>query len=72
MLKYRIPSICIPCIDRNQAQCQHIHYSYSGGFHYSNGDVWDDIYLLCDDCGMNLDRLPQESSTDPEDEETPF
>ena len=71
MLKYRIPSICIPCIERNQAQC-HISITHMGGFHYSDGDVWDDIYLLCDDCGANLDSLPQESIADPEDEEIPF
>jgi len=29
-----------------------------GGFHFSAGDVWDDLTLVCMDCGANLDGLP--------------
>jgi len=28
-----------------------------GGFHFSAGDVWDDLTLICLDCGENLDEL---------------
>jgi hypothetical protein len=24
--------------------------------HFTTGDVWDDIYEVCDDCGANLDH----------------
>lgn len=39
-----------------QAACQHVHTSHNGGFHFSGGDVWDDLIEVCDDCGANLDR----------------
>jgi hypothetical protein len=42
-----------------QTQCRHEHTSYRGGMHFSGGDVWDDIQEVCDDCGVNLDRLTQ-------------
>lgn len=35
-------------------KCQHEHISSSGGFHFSAGDVWDDIVEVCDDCGTTL------------------
>ena len=38
-----------------QAQCQHQHTSFSGGMHFSAGQVWDDIREVCDDCNANLD-----------------
>jgi len=37
------------------AQCQHEHISTQGGFHFSGGDVWDDLADVCDDCGAILD-----------------
>ena len=39
-----------------QEQCQHQHTSYQGGFHFSAGDVWDDLAEVCTDCGANLDQ----------------
>ena len=45
-----------------QEQCQHQHSSCRGGFHFSAGDVWDDIQEFCDDCGVNLDRQTLEES----------
>ena len=35
----------------DQAKCPHKNVSRSGGFHYSNGDCWDDIVDTCIDCG---------------------
>lgn len=37
-----------------QAQCPHEHLSTQGGFHFSGGEVWDDIKEVCDDCGKGL------------------
>jgi hypothetical protein len=37
-----------------QAKCQHQHVSTNGGFHFSNGEVWDDIRSVCDDCSESL------------------
>ena len=39
-----------------QAQCPHLHTSRNGGFHFTAGDVWDDIKEVCNDCGAILDR----------------
>jgi hypothetical protein len=39
----------------DQAKCPHKHVSRSGGFHFSAGEVWDDIRDVCDDCGEILD-----------------
>ena len=41
-----------------QETCPHQRTAYQGGFHFSAGDVWDDITEVCIDCGANLDRLP--------------
>ena len=38
----------------DQAKCPHKHVSRSGGFHFSAGEVWDDIQEVCDDCGEKL------------------
>ena len=35
-------------------KCQHEHVSSRGSFHFSAGDVWDDIVEVCDDCGAAL------------------
>ena len=37
-------------------KCPHKHTSFEGGYHSSNGDVWDDIVEVCDDCGAILDK----------------
>ena len=38
-----------------EAECQHAHVSQVGGFHFSAGDVWDDIRDFCNDCGELVD-----------------
>ncbi len=40
-----------------QAVCPHNHTSFQGNMHFTEGDVWDDIHEVCDDCGANLDQL---------------
>lgn len=40
----------------NQAVCPHDHTSFHGSMHFTDGDLWDDIQEICDDCGANLDR----------------
>lgn len=35
-------------------ECPHKHVSRSGGFHFSAGEVWDDVREVCDDCGEVL------------------
>ena len=66
------PIFCLPCIQRLQAHCPHIHTSFWGGFHFSHGEVWDDITEICDDCGVNLDELPKVPSLSQEGEEIPI
>ncbi len=39
----------------HQAACQHAHISATGGWHFSNGDVYDDIHISCTDCGAHMD-----------------
>jgi hypothetical protein len=39
-----------------EAQCPHEQSSFQGGYHFSGGDVWDDITEICNDCGTNLDK----------------
>ena len=41
-----------------QATCKHLHTSFQGNHHFSGGDVWDDITEVCDDCGANMNQLP--------------
>lgn len=38
-----------------QSACQHEHISATGGWHYSDGDVFDDIRISCTDCGADMD-----------------
>ncbi len=38
-----------------ETECPHEHVSQVGGFHFSAGDVWDDIQDVCEDCGQVLD-----------------
>ena len=72
MFKPNIFPICQPCITRLQATCPHLHTSFRGGWHYSAGEVWDDINEFCDDCGANLDKLPPTADTLLEDESIAF
>ena len=72
MLRYPLPTFCLPCIERLQAQCPHLHTSTWGGFHFSAGEVWDDITEVCNDCGANLDELPKQCDPLPENEELPI
>ena len=39
-----------------EIQCPHEHTSFNGSFHFTAGEVWDDITEVCDDCGANLDK----------------
>jgi hypothetical protein len=39
-----------------QLKCAHEHTTRSGGFHYSGGEVWDDVSPdICSDCGKVLE-----------------
>ena len=58
-----IPSFCQPCITRLQAACPHQHTSFTGGWHFSGGEVWDDLTEVCDDCGANLDALARSTKS---------
>ena len=40
-----------------QAVCAHEHTSFHSNMHFSDGDTWDEIHEVCNDCGVNLDRL---------------
>ena len=72
MYKLKVPILCQPCIDRLQAHCLHQHTNTYGGFHFSGGEVWDDITEVCDDCGANLDLLPIQHPSLLTHEEIPF
>jgi hypothetical protein len=72
MYKPNIPSICQPCIERQQSICPHVHTSFRGSFHFAAGEVWDDLTEVCDDCGANLDRLPCMPNPILDNEETFF
>ena len=72
MLRFPLPTFCLPCIERLQAQCPHLHTSTWGGWHYDGQDVWDDITEVCDDCGADLDELPHKSAPLTVDEKIPF
>ncbi len=66
----------LPIVDNDsytskQQTCPHYYCSYFGGFHFSEGQVWDDIHCICLDCGANLDLLPIDDE-DTFDEEVPF
>jgi hypothetical protein len=58
MSNQKIPIFCKACIERFQAKCPHLHTRMFGGFHFTAGEVWDDLTLICLDCGANLDELP--------------
>jgi len=58
MNKQEIPMFCLTCIKRIQQACSHEHTTMMGGFHFTGGVVWDDLTLVCLDCGANLDELP--------------
>ena len=45
-----------------EAECPHEHTSFRGGFHFSAGEVWDDLTEICTDCGANLDKLAKETT----------
>lgn len=72
MLKNSIPSLCLPCIQRFQAQCPHNHTSTWGGYYLDAGDVWDDVIQVCDDCGAILDDLSSSCDSLSEDIEIPI
>jgi len=73
MTKDQIPIQCIHCMEQYQARCPHLRISTTGQFHYSNGEVWDDIREICDDCGIDLADLPRNNEFPPEDGvEVPF
>lgn len=38
-----------------KAACQHENISAIGGWHFSNGDVYDDTHISCTDCGADMD-----------------
>ena len=44
-----------------QAQCKHVHTSYHGSLRFIQGEPWDDIHEVCDDCGAKLDGSSQAS-----------
>ena len=68
MIKVHIHAKCEHCngeahLPKGEAEsyikeilCSHEHTSFQGGFHFTAGDVWDDITEVCDDCGANLDK----------------
>lgn len=37
-----------------QSKCPHKHSASQGGFHLSEGVIWDDIQDVCSDCGQVL------------------
>lgn len=41
-----------------QQACPHQHTTFQGGYHFSAGELWDDLVEVCSDCGANLDELP--------------
>jgi hypothetical protein len=38
-----------------ESVCPHKRSSLQGAYHFSNGEVWDDITEVCNDCGADLD-----------------
>ena len=67
-----IPVCCIPCIQRLQAHCPHLHTSFWGGFHFSHGEVWDDITEICDDCGAHLSATQPSFNQSADKDPIPF
>ncbi len=64
MNKQEIPAFCRTCIKRFQHACLHKHTTMLGGFHFTAGEVWDDLQCVCLDCGADLDRLPVQELDD--------
>ena len=66
------------CLRKWQKECPHANtYSVSvGGYHYSAGEVWDDLReeVFCADCGKKLSKkeLSQRSPAFDETEEAIF
>lgn len=38
-----------------QETCPHSLTTHQGGFHFTAGEVWDDVVEVCSDCGKVLD-----------------
>jgi len=53
-MKKSIPAFCKPCIDLLQKQCIHAHTSSDGYRRFDEGETWDDITEVCDDCGAEV------------------
>ena len=39
-----------------EEKCSHEHTSFQGSLHFSQGEVWDDIHEVCQDCGADLEQ----------------
>jgi hypothetical protein len=39
-----------------QLRCPHLHAVHTGSQHYNGAEVWDDVRLLCQWCGADLDH----------------
>jgi hypothetical protein len=39
----------------NNAACTHSQVDTRGGFHHSGGETWDDIEIVCSDCGEHVE-----------------
>ncbi len=50
----QIPPSCNACIQNLQATCLHQHTTVNGGWHFIEGEAWDDITETCDDCGTEV------------------
>ena len=72
MKEKTIPSFCKACIQRLQAACPHLHISTYGSFHYTEGEVWDDLVDICDDCGANLAELHSAQQEAADQETIPY
>ena len=67
-----IPVCCLPCVLYYRERCSHPHTTLWGGFHFSHGEVWDDLREVCDLCGAVLSGSPCQAIASPEDDEIPF
>ena len=65
MFNTSIPIFCKPCIIPLQAACPHTHSTFLGGWHFVDGDFWEDFTEICSDCGANLDELWRLSPENP-------
>jgi hypothetical protein len=65
----QFPPFCAACIRKVQLECPHTDTYWTGGFHYTGGEVWDDIEEVCCDCGAVLSELPSPISSQTEDDE---